>query len=84
MKNNFIYKIKHNILFLTVFTLVVVRKKEVGIDSSLVSDENFSEILWSSGWALGQVTWAKMLLHLRRHSQKISNPQPKKYFSSAD
>jgi len=56
MKNNFIYKIKHNILFLTVFTLVVVRKKEVGIDSSLVSDENFSEILWSSGWALGQVT----------------------------
>jgi len=29
-------------------------------DSSLVSNENFSEILWPSGWALGQVTWAKM------------------------
>jgi len=25
-------------------------------DSSLASNENFSEILWSSGWALGQVT----------------------------
>jgi len=36
-------------------------------DSSLVSKENFSEILWPSGWALGQATWAKMaqkLLHL--------------------
>jgi len=30
-------------------------------ESSLVSKENFSEILWPSGWALGQVTtWAKM------------------------
>jgi len=29
-------------------------------DSSLVSNENFSEILWLSGWALGQVTWVKM------------------------
>ena len=25
-------------------------------DSSLVSNENFSEALWLSGWALGQVT----------------------------
>ena len=25
-------------------------------DSSLVSNENFSEILWPSGWALGQAT----------------------------
>jgi len=42
-------------------------------DSSLVSNENFSEILWSSNWALGQVTWARMaknLPHLWRHSQK--------------
>jgi len=41
--------------------------------SNLVSNENFSEILWSSGWALGQATWAKMAqkrLHLWRHSQK--------------
>jgi len=56
-------------------------------DSSLVSNENFSEILWPSGWALDQVTWAKMaqkLLHLWRHSQKICNPQPKIFFSSAD
>jgi len=53
------------------------------LDSSLVSNEYFSEILWASGWALGQVTWAKMaqkLLHLRRHSQKICKPQPKKFF----
>jgi len=26
------------------------------LDSSLVSNENFSETLWSSGWALGQAT----------------------------
>jgi len=47
------------------------------LDSSLVSNENFS------GWAPGQVTWAKMaqkLLHLWRHSQKIYNLQPKIFF----
>jgi len=36
-------------------------------DSSLVSNENFSEILWPSGWVLGQATLPKMtpkLLHL--------------------
>jgi len=47
-------------------------------DSNLVSNENFSKILWPSGWALGQTTWAKMtpnLLHLWRHSQKICTPQ---------
>jgi len=56
-------------------------------DSSQVFNENFSEILWPSGWALGQVTWAKMtqiLLHLWRPSQKIRNAKPKKLFSSAD
>jgi len=55
-------------------------------DSSLVSNENFSETLWPSGWALCQATWAKMtlkLLHLWRHSQKICIPQAKKFFSSA-
>jgi len=55
-------------------------------DSSLVSNENFSETLWPSGWALGQATWAKMtlkLLHLWRQSEKIRNPQLKKFFSSA-
>jgi len=52
-------------------------------DSSLVSNENFSETLWPSGWALGQVTWAKMtlkLLHLWRQSQKIYSPQPNIFF----
>jgi len=52
-------------------------------DSSLVSNENFSEILWPSGWALGQVTWAKMtqkLLHLWRHSQKNATPNLKIFF----
>jgi len=55
-------------------------------DLSLVSNENFNEILWPSGWALGQATWAKMsekLLHLWRPSQKkskIYNPQPKNFF----
>jgi len=29
-------------------------------DASLVSNENFSKILRPSGWALGQVTSAKM------------------------
>jgi len=55
-------------------------------DSSLVSNENFSETLSSSGLALGQATWAKMtlkLLHLWRHSQKIYNPQTNKFFSNA-
>jgi len=49
----------------------------------LVSNEKFSEILWASGWALGQATWAKMaqkLLHWWCYSQKIRNSQPKKFF----
>jgi len=54
-------------------------------NSSLVSNENLSAMLWPSGWALGQVTWAKMtqkLLHLWRHSQKFCSPQPKKFLSA--
>jgi len=46
-------------------------------DSSLVTNEDFSEILWPSRWALGQATWTKMsqkLLHLWCQSQKIHNP----------
>ena len=53
-------------------------------DSSLVSNQNFNEILWSSSWALGQVTWAKMANNLPQlwcHSQKNRNPKPKKIFS---
>jgi len=34
------------------------------LDSSLVSNENFTEKLWPSGWTLGQATWAKMTLKL--------------------
>jgi len=52
-------------------------------DWSLVSNKNFSETLWPSGWALGQVTWAKMtpkLFHLWRQSQKIPTPQPQNFF----
>jgi len=53
------------------------------LDSSLVSNENFSETRWPSDWALGQATLAKMtpkLLHLWRQSQKIRIPQPKNIF----
>jgi len=52
-------------------------------DSSLVSNDNFSETLWRGGWTLGQATWPKMtpkLLHLWRQSQKIHTPQPKIFF----
>jgi len=52
-------------------------------ESSLVSNENFSEKLWPSSWALGRTKCAKMtqkLLHLWRHSQKIRTPQPKIFF----
>jgi len=51
-------------------------------DTSQVSNENFSETLWPSGWALGQATWAKMtpkLHHLWRQSQK-STPLNQKIF----
>jgi len=52
-------------------------------DSSLVSNANFSETLWPSSWALGQVTSAKMtqkLLHLWHNSEKICNLGPKNFF----
>jgi len=52
-------------------------------DSSLVSNENFTETLWPSGWALGQAAWAKMtlkLFHLWRHSQKTRTPQAKIFY----
>jgi len=53
------------------------------MDSSLVSNENFSETLWPSGWALGQATWAKItlkLLHLWCYSQKNPHPPGKNFF----
>jgi len=33
-------------------------------DLIVVSNKNFSETLWPSGWALGQATCAKMTLKL--------------------
>jgi len=59
------------------------RKSIKDSDSSQVSNENFSETLWPSGWALGQATWAKMtlkLLHLWRQSQNIRTPNQKIFF----
>jgi len=53
------------------------------LDSNIVSNENLTEILPSSGWALGKVTWAKVvknLPHLWRHSQKNGKPKPKIFF----
>jgi len=32
------------------------RSKAQDLDSSLVSNENFSETLWPSSWTLGQAT----------------------------
>jgi len=52
-------------------------------DLSLVSNKNFSEIIWSSGWALGPATWAKMtpkLLHLMTSLTKNLHPQPTIFF----
>jgi len=52
-------------------------------DLSLVSNENFSEKLWPSSWALGRATCAKMTLklpHLWRQSQKIRIPNQKIFF----
>jgi len=52
-------------------------------DSSLVSNENFSEILWPSGWALGQVICAKRAQKATSLMTSLTkNPQPstKKFF----
>jgi len=52
-------------------------------NSSLVSNENLSEILWFGGWALGQVIWGKMstnLPHCIRQSQKKHKPKTNNFF----
>ena len=52
-------------------------------DSSLVSNENFSEILCPSAWALGQATWAKMTQNYFTYDvtrKKSNTPQPKVNF----
>jgi len=56
-------------------------------DCSLVSNKNFSEILPLNGWhpGPGKVGQGGLkVLYLWSHSQKIRNPQPKNFFSSAD
>jgi len=78
-----LFNLDHNFLKRNVTKLIKGSKDS---DSSLVSNKNFSETLWPSGWILGQETWAKMTLklpHLWRQSQKICNPQPKNFFSTA-
>jgi len=50
------------------------------LDSSLVSNENLSEMLLSNSWAPGQVRWGKILCH----SQKTWNPKPKNLFFIAN
>jgi len=43
--------------------------------------ENFSEILWPSGWALGQVIWAKMAYFTYDVTHKKSAiPNQKNFF----
>jgi len=50
---------------------------------SLVSNENFSEILWPSGWALGQATWAKVAQNYLTYDvshKKSATPNQKIFF----
>jgi len=56
------------------------------LDSCLVSNENFSEIVWPSGWALGQVTWAKWPKNYFAYDVTHKKPAipNQKFFSSAD
>jgi len=49
--------------------------------SSLVSNENFSEILLFGGWALGQVAWAKMAKNLPHLCHPQKNWNQKNLFS---
>jgi len=53
------------------------------LDCSLVSNENFSEILLSNGLSPGPGEVGQdglKILYLWRHSQKIRTPQPKIFF----
>ena len=52
-------------------------------DSSLVSNENFSKILWPSGWALAQATWTKMAQNYFTYDvthKKSATPNQKFFF----
>jgi len=56
------------------------------LDSSLVSNENFSETLWPSSSALGQATWAKMTPKLltcdATHKKSAPSPNQKIFLSA--
>jgi len=56
-------------------------KAQNDLDSSLVSNENnFSEILWPSGWTLRQVTWAKNYFTYDVTHKKSASPTKKLFF----
>jgi len=46
---------------------------------SLVSNENLSETLWPSGWALDQATWAKSYFAYDVTHKKTQHPTSKIY-----
>jgi len=50
------------------------------LDSSLVSNENFSETLWPSGWALGQAKWPKNYFTYDVTHKKSAIPNQKIFF----
>jgi len=52
--------------------------KDLG--SSLVSNENCSEILWPSGWAPGHITWAKIYFTYGITHKKSETPNQKSFF----
>jgi len=47
------------------------------LDLSQVSNENFSEILWPSGWAPGQATWGKNYFTYDVTHKKTASPTTK-------
>jgi len=58
-------------------------KGSVDSDSRLVSSENFSKILWPSGWALSQESWAKMIQNYFTYGithKKYVTPNQKDFF----
>jgi len=52
-------------------------------DSSLVSNKNFNETLWPSGWALGQITepkWPQNYFTYDVSHKKSASPNKKFFF----
>ena len=78
-----LFILNHNFWTRNVRKLIKVLK---ATDSRLVCNEKLSEMLLSSGWALGQVTWAKVaknLPHLWCHLwKKMQTRRLAVYFES--